>query len=183
MRLRHLPSLLLIAGPMLHAQPMSVCEVLADMSPLHGKQIKIRGIWRKGDAGQALWASFPCEKPTIRDHWEFVDAIQVGPAHGPKSAAGYYQELRRITDSHPGMDVLVTMLGVLNAPEHFQVSMESGIEQPRCFGARFAAQLGFVDVMDFKAVRLPSEAVDEIQRHLYFRPRRVDQGPRGQHSP
>lgn len=75
MAVKKLSALLFIVGPLLHAQPMSVCEVLADLSALHGKQIKVRGIWRWGDAGGTLWASFPCEKPTIRDHWEFVDAI------------------------------------------------------------------------------------------------------------
>jgi hypothetical protein len=165
--------LLLMAGPVVSAEPMSVCEVLADLSALHGKQIKIRGIWRKGDAGQALWASVPCEKRTVRDRWEFIDAIQVGPVHGPQSAAPYYRELRSIESSQSGMAIFVTMLGVLNAPDHFDVSTDSGIERPRAFGARFAAQLGFVDVTDFKAVRLPPETVDEVQRRLYLIPKRV----------
>src|SRR5271157_3841245 len=79
--LRQLAFLLIAVGPVIHAQPMSVCDVLADLSALHGKQIKVRGIWRKGDAGEVLWASFPCEKPTIRDHWEFSYGIRVGPTH------------------------------------------------------------------------------------------------------
>jgi hypothetical protein len=164
-----------VIGPRSHAQPRSVCEVLAALPALHGKQIAVSGIWRKGDAGQALWASFPCEKPAIRDHWEFVDAIDVGPARGTLSASSYYRELRQITESHPEMDILVTMRGQLVAPEHFGVSNLSGVEQPLAFGACLAAaQLRFLDVVDFKAVRHESGTLDEIQRRLHFRPRRVD---------
>ena len=165
--------LFLVAVPSLYSQPINLCEVLANLSELNGKHIQVRGVWRRGDAGQSLWPLSPCERPTIRDHWDFVNAIQVGPTNGLESAVPYYAKLREFAKAHPGMNIAVTMSGALEAPEHFEVWTDlRGAERPRAFGSTFVAQLGYVSVTNFEAVQ-PADTEAELKRRADPWPRRV----------
>jgi len=166
--------LLCLAVPALASEPMSVCQVMANLSALDGKQISVRGVWRRGDAGEVLWSALPCEHRTVRDGWEFVDAIQTGPLHGRQSAAGYYSEYREMASAHPGANILVTLLGVLRAPEHFEVWIDPWkIPHLRAFRSSFAAQMSYMRVSDFKAAPPPTETEDEIERRRHSEPRRL----------
>jgi hypothetical protein len=166
--------LFLGAGSFLLGEPMGVCEVMANLPALNGKEISVRGVWRRGDSGESLWAVPWCEKHTMLDGFEYVDAIQTGPLTGFQSAASFYAEHRRLAAAHPGANIFVTIWGVLRAPEHFEIWIDPwNVERPRAFAAKYAAQLAYTHVADFKAVQAPPETPDEIEWRKNSRPRRV----------
>lgn len=161
--------------PLIRAQPMSVCELLSRLADLNGKLVEVRGAWQSGDTGESLWATSTCEYPTIRDGWQFIDAIQVGPRNGRLSARAYYARLREIARSHPGTNVVVTVSGKLRVPERFEVWWDpiGHQERLRAFNNIFVAELSYLSVSDFKAVQVPPLTLTEIERLRYPQPQRV----------
>lgn len=169
-------ALLMFTSCLANAEPLSVCEVLANLSELNGKQIQVRGAWIRGDAMRFLWAITPCERPAVRDGWVFADGISVGTKESTQGMAASYAEYRAVAKAHPRAYILATLTGRLEAPEHFEIWTDPwGVTRPRAFDSwYFPAQLRFWAANHFKAVPPESwhtEAESERRNHL--EPKRV----------
>jgi hypothetical protein len=68
------------------SETFDVCEVLQNLSALNGKVVSIRGLWARGDTGERLDAKIPCERPPVRDGWQYWDTIDLRPDGGKDSA-------------------------------------------------------------------------------------------------
>ena len=165
---------LLLASCSVLAQPLTVCEVLSDLSGLNGKQVRIRGVWSVGDAMSGLLAVPPCERPTVHDGWEFVDGISVSHKLGLRNLASAYAEYSALARAHPRAKILVTLTGRLDAPEHFVTWTDPwGVVRPRAFWS-FPANLTFWNAGDLRAVTLTADEIEALTRELQHPdPRRV----------
>jgi len=153
-------------------QTFSVCEALSKSSALNGKNVSIEGVWRKGDVGQQLWSPAPCTDPTVRDGWQFADVIKVEAGGENERVTEFYRRLRALAKAHPGTNIVATLTGRFEAPDHFEtVSAVPGAPpRPRAFGP-FAARIIFESADSFKSV--PSDPKAELEVRGRVEPRRV----------
>jgi hypothetical protein len=160
------------------AQTFSVCEVLASMTALNGKTVAVRGVWRRGDAGQELRAAGPCERPTVRNGWQFFDAIDVVPDRGNLSVANYYAEYNGLRQHHPGnVNILATLQGRLDVRDRFSMWTDGfGKLWPDVFRHYFVARLGFWSADHLQANPYRAGEAEEEQRAGWGNPlpRRVE---------
>jgi len=167
-----LPVLVIAAAVTLRGQVLTVCDVLARSSTLDGKPVVVRGVVNWGDAVRSLWAAEPCEKPTIRDHWEFVDAIEFDVG-GPERSA-YHRVYGQARAEHPGTAVLATLEGILKAPGHFEIRPDSlGFNLPRAFAFGLAAKLSCTRMSGFRTARPRELTQEESERRRHPEPRWV----------
>jgi hypothetical protein len=168
------PIAFFVACALARAESLSVCEALANLTLLNGKAVEVEGVWRKGDSGQQIWATSPCPRPTIRDGWQFVDAIKVTPDGSNESVAEYYRQLRGFARTHPGTKIVATLSGRLEAPDHFETWTDPlGALHLRAFGS-LAARLRFSSADGFRSISVSAEEVAreaEVLRNP--QPRRV----------
>jgi hypothetical protein len=166
-----LPLILLRVG----AQPLSVCEALSKASELHGKRVEIRGLWTNGHTGQRLWPVAPCELPTIRDGWQFIDGIQVEVEHGFNDVSRFHTQYGDFTKAHGNKKVVATLSGRFEAPEHLDLWTDGfGVTLPRAFGISFAARFSISSAYQLKAVELrPSEEEALLEKLKHPEPKRV----------
>jgi hypothetical protein len=146
------------------AEPRTVCEALRDLSDLNGREVKIRGGWGIGDAGQGLFASPACVEPIVRDGWTWRDTIRVYPANGRDSVAGVIAKYREMRRAHPGNKIIVTLTGRLETRDHFDVRiLPDGSQVPDAF-TFYVAKLAYWRVEDLEAVPwAPGELEQRLQ--------------------
>jgi hypothetical protein len=150
------------------AETRTVCEALADLGDLNGKEVRIRGAFNAGHTGQELFASPPCSQPTIRDGWVWRDFIRVYPAGGTTAVAGALAECHRTAVEHPGCRLVVTLTGRLETRSHFDVTtFPGGLQIPVGF-KWFVARLLYRAIDGIEAVRLQP---GELERDLEMRAR------------
>lgn len=157
-------------------QPLTVCELLARLDDLNGKEVTVQGTWGIGDMGEVLMALRACERRTVRDGWIWQDAIHVF-ADTKEAAAGkreYWRLAGRMEESSPDTPcrIVATFTGRVETRHRF--NLYNG--RP---GVTFVAQLRYRSVGDLKVV--PYEAGEqewELELRRRPAPRRVERDSR-----
>jgi hypothetical protein len=151
------------------AQTYTVCEALAHLSELNGKQVKIRGVWDIGDTGETLWSdATSCSAPTIRDGWKWRDIISLRPPEGGPGMAGSYEAYAALAKAHRPCKIMATLSGRLETRDHFETKKWArGPEIPVGFGY-YVARLSYRQAEDMEAVPSgPDPAEDDMRKRPY----------------
>jgi hypothetical protein len=171
--------LLLLALRGASAQTLTVCELLAHLDDLNGKEVRVRGTWTIGDTGEFLESSVGCESHTVRDGWMWKDFIYVMPLN--KDAEHFRSEHYRLkTENYDKpVKIVATVAGRFETRDHFEVRGRAVGPYKYCVGMVWYQGVEEINVLPYDDDE--RERQWEMARHPY--PERVKMNKQTARSP
>ena len=155
-------SLFMIGAFNAEAQTRSVCDVLDHLSEFNGKEVRIRGIWFRGDSAEFLWSTADCDHPVIRDGWIWPNTINVGP-DDMHHFINVEKEIERLAQGRSPLKIIVTLTGRLETKEHFKFDRGPGL--PQGYGDSVAGLL-FTKAEDLELVPYSQADIEQYEKMI-----------------